>query len=275
MNYWPAEVTQPGRVPRAAVRHDRGAARARGDDRQGQLRRRRLGAAHHNTDLWRATAPVDSARTGASGRRAAPGSATHLWEHYAFSGDQAFLRRGLPDHEGRGRVLPRLRSSRMPKHSGWSPARRSRRRTRSSPTTAARRCLHGPDDGHGRSSATCSPTASRPREILGIGRGVRGAAERTRATGSPRTRSAARAAAGMARRLGRAPSRTTATSRTSTALYPGDQITPDGTPELVAAARGSRWSCAATTAPAGRMGVEDQPLGAAAATATMRYQICQ
>ena len=31
-------------------------------------------------------------RTTASGRPAAPGSATHLWEHYLFTGDKQFLR---------------------------------------------------------------------------------------------------------------------------------------------------------------------------------------
>ena len=43
MNYWPAEVDQPRRVPRAAVRPDRGAARAGSTHREGALRRPRLG----------------------------------------------------------------------------------------------------------------------------------------------------------------------------------------------------------------------------------------
>ena len=47
---------------------------------------------HHNTDLWRAAAPVDAARYGAWPVGGA-WLATHLWEHYAFGGDKAFLRR--------------------------------------------------------------------------------------------------------------------------------------------------------------------------------------
>jgi alpha-L-fucosidase 2 len=45
---------------------------------------------HHNTDLWRGTAPVD----GFWGLWPMGGVwlVQHLWEHYAFSGDQDFLR---------------------------------------------------------------------------------------------------------------------------------------------------------------------------------------
>jgi alpha-L-fucosidase 2 len=45
---------------------------------------------HHNTDLWRGTAPVD----GAWGLWPMGGVwlVQHLWDHYAFSGDREFLR---------------------------------------------------------------------------------------------------------------------------------------------------------------------------------------
>ncbi|MCF7674257.1 MAG: glycoside hydrolase family 95 protein [Akkermansiaceae bacterium] len=45
---------------------------------------------HHNTDLWRGTAPVD----GSWGLWPLGGVwlVQHLWEHYAFSGDREFLR---------------------------------------------------------------------------------------------------------------------------------------------------------------------------------------
>jgi alpha-L-fucosidase 2 len=44
---------------------------------------------HHNTDLWRATAPIDAA----VGMWPVGGAwlSTHLWEHYQFSGDRRFL----------------------------------------------------------------------------------------------------------------------------------------------------------------------------------------
>jgi alpha-L-fucosidase 2 len=54
---------------------------------------------HHNTDLWRATAPVDSAATGLWPTGGAWLS-THLWEHWLFSGDQEFLREVYPILKG-------------------------------------------------------------------------------------------------------------------------------------------------------------------------------
>ena len=94
MNYWPAEVAnltecheplfdlidelrEPGRRT-ARVHYG-----ARGF------------VAHHNTDLWRATTPVDGARWGLWPMGAAWLS-THLYEHYAFGSDVAFLRKAYP-----------------------------------------------------------------------------------------------------------------------------------------------------------------------------------
>ena len=94
MNYWPAEVTnlaecheplfdlieelrEPGRRTARAHYGARGFV------------------AHHNTDLWRATTPVDGARWGLWPMGAAWLS-THLLEHYAFGGDVAFLRKAYP-----------------------------------------------------------------------------------------------------------------------------------------------------------------------------------
>jgi alpha-L-fucosidase 2 len=51
--------------------------------------------AHHNTDLWRATTPVDGARWGLWPLGAAWLS-THLWDHYEYGGDRDFLARAYP-----------------------------------------------------------------------------------------------------------------------------------------------------------------------------------
>ena len=52
--------------------------------------------AHHNTDIWRQTAPVGAWGGGdpvwALWPMAAPWLCQHLWEHYAFGQDQRFLR---------------------------------------------------------------------------------------------------------------------------------------------------------------------------------------
>jgi len=61
--------------------------------------------AHHNADLWRQTGPVGSYGWGdpvwAFWPMAGPWLCQHLWEHYAFSGDTAFLRdRAYPIMKG-------------------------------------------------------------------------------------------------------------------------------------------------------------------------------
>jgi alpha-L-fucosidase 2 len=94
MNYWPAEVTNLAECHEPLF------------DLVGELReagrrtaRRHYGArgfvAHHNTDLWRVATPVDGARWGLWPLGGAWLS-THLFEHYAFGGDLAFLRRAYP-----------------------------------------------------------------------------------------------------------------------------------------------------------------------------------
>ena len=54
---------------------------------------------HHNSDLWRNTAPVDGPRSGMWPTGGA-WLATHLWEHYLYSGDKAFLARVYPIMKG-------------------------------------------------------------------------------------------------------------------------------------------------------------------------------
>ncbi len=55
--------------------------------------------AHHNTDLWRATAPVDGPTWGMW----PDGGAwllQNLWEHYLFTGDKDYLKRIYPAMQG-------------------------------------------------------------------------------------------------------------------------------------------------------------------------------
>lgn len=89
MNYWPAEVTN---LPECAeplfqlVRDIAVTGRRTAEVMYGT----RGWVAHHNTDLWRATAPVDSAGIGMWPMGGA-WLTTHLWQHYLFSGDTKFL----------------------------------------------------------------------------------------------------------------------------------------------------------------------------------------
>ncbi|MGW2554947.1 glycoside hydrolase family 95 protein [Streptomyces sp. NPDC001635] len=98
MNYWPAPTTNLLECwePIFALLDDLAQA--------GQKTARvQYGAngwvAHHNTDAWRGTAPVDGAFWGMWPTGGA-WLATSVWEHYRFTGDSEALRRRLPVVEG-------------------------------------------------------------------------------------------------------------------------------------------------------------------------------
>jgi alpha-L-fucosidase 2 len=55
--------------------------------------------AHHNTDLWRASAPIDAPRYGMWPTGGA-WLCLHLWEHYEFSGDKQYLATVYPLMKG-------------------------------------------------------------------------------------------------------------------------------------------------------------------------------
>ena len=98
MNYWPAEVTG---IPETAeplfqfIRElsETGAITAREMYGAGGW------MAHHNTDLWRVAGPVDGPEWGMFPNGGA-WLATHLWQHYLYSGDKAFLKEWYPVIKG-------------------------------------------------------------------------------------------------------------------------------------------------------------------------------
>jgi alpha-L-fucosidase 2 len=62
---------------------------------------------HHNTDLWRGTAPVDAARYGMWPTGGA-WLCQHIWEHYLFTGDVEFLRQNYAVMRGAAQFLLEL-----------------------------------------------------------------------------------------------------------------------------------------------------------------------
>jgi len=60
--------------------------------------------AHHNTDLWRATAPVDGAPWGVWPTGGA-WLCKHLWDHYDYGRDRAYLARVYPLMKGSARFF--------------------------------------------------------------------------------------------------------------------------------------------------------------------------
>ncbi|MDR3228592.1 MAG: glycoside hydrolase N-terminal domain-containing protein [Puniceicoccales bacterium] len=98
MNYWPAEVANMPKSaePLIAMLKDLSVA---GAETAKTMYGVRGWVAHHNTDLWRITGPVDS---GSYAIWPSGGAwlTRHLWEHYLFSGDKDFLREIYPVMKG-------------------------------------------------------------------------------------------------------------------------------------------------------------------------------
>ena len=62
---------------------------------------------HHNTDIWRVTGGIDKATSGLWPTGAA-WLCQHLWEHYLYTGDEAFLKEYYPVMEGAARFLNQI-----------------------------------------------------------------------------------------------------------------------------------------------------------------------
>ncbi len=98
MNYWPAEVGNLAECAEPLFRMIRELT-----DQGSQVAREHYNARgwvfHQNTDLWRVAAPMDGPSWGTFTTGGA-WLATHLWEHYLFTGDKAFLAEFYPVLKG-------------------------------------------------------------------------------------------------------------------------------------------------------------------------------
>jgi alpha-L-fucosidase 2 len=98
MNYWPAEPCNLSECvePLTAMVQDlteTGARTAKVHyDARGWV-------AHHNTDLWRAAAPIDGPNSGMWPMGGA-WLLQNLWEHYLFTGDEKYLKKIYPAMKG-------------------------------------------------------------------------------------------------------------------------------------------------------------------------------
>ncbi|WP_304197104.1 glycoside hydrolase N-terminal domain-containing protein, partial [Flavobacterium alvei] len=98
MNYWPAEVTNLSEMHEPFIEMAKdlsvtGAATAK------MMYNANGWVLHHNTDIWRTTAPVDSA---ASGMWPTGGAwiSQDLWERYLYTGDKKYLKEIYPIMKG-------------------------------------------------------------------------------------------------------------------------------------------------------------------------------
>lgn len=98
MNYWPAEKTNLSELHEPFLKMVEELA-VTGKQTAKDMYGARGWMAHHNTDIWRITGPVDDIFWGIWNGGGAWVS-QHLWEHYLYTGDMDFLRRIYPVLKG-------------------------------------------------------------------------------------------------------------------------------------------------------------------------------
>ena len=103
MNYWPAEVCNLSEchLPLFDAIKDLSVTGAKTAKVQYNCRG---WVSHHNFDIWMGTAPVDAARYG---MWPVGGSwlCQHIWEHYLYTGDEAFLKEYYPILKGSAQFI--------------------------------------------------------------------------------------------------------------------------------------------------------------------------
>ena len=98
MNYWPAEKANlpEMHLPFIEMVKDMSIA---GQKTAKDMYGARGWVAHHNTDIWRATGAIDGATYGLWNGTGG-WTSQHLWEHYLYSGDKAYLASIYPVMKG-------------------------------------------------------------------------------------------------------------------------------------------------------------------------------
>ncbi len=98
MNYWPAEKTNLPELHEPFLQLVKDLSKT-GQETARVMYGARGWAAHHNTDIWRATGAIDGPLWGCW--NGSPGwMSQHLWEHYLYGGDKKFLQSVYPVLKG-------------------------------------------------------------------------------------------------------------------------------------------------------------------------------
>ncbi|MBR0330128.1 MAG: glycoside hydrolase family 95 protein [Alistipes sp.] len=90
MNYWPAEVANLSECHRPFLDMIRECAET-GRETARKMYHRRGWVGHHNCSIWRETFPNDGGAATVFWPMMGPWFSSHLWEHYAYTGDEKFL----------------------------------------------------------------------------------------------------------------------------------------------------------------------------------------
>ena len=116
MNYWPAEVTNLTELTEPLLSLVKDVSQTGRD-----AARIMYGAdgwvLHHNTDLWRVTGAIDKAPSGLWPMGGA-WLCQHVWEHYLYNGDKAFLEHFFPIMENAARFINQI-MVKHPKTDNW------------------------------------------------------------------------------------------------------------------------------------------------------------
>ncbi len=98
MNYWPAERTNLSELHEPFLKMVQELS-ITGKETAKTMYGARGWMAHHNTDIWRITGPIDGAFWGIWNGGGA-WTSQHLWEHYLYTGDTTFLKSVFPALKG-------------------------------------------------------------------------------------------------------------------------------------------------------------------------------
>jgi len=98
MNYWPAEKTNLAEIHEPFLQMVRELS-VTGRETARVMYGARGWMAHHNTDIWRSTGPVDGIFWGIWSDGGA-WTSEHLWEHYLYNGDKHYLASVFPVLKG-------------------------------------------------------------------------------------------------------------------------------------------------------------------------------
>jgi alpha-L-fucosidase 2 len=98
MNYWPAEETNLSELTEPLFHLIKDLS-VTGQESASKMYGSRGWMAHHNTDIWRISGQVDKAFYGIFPTGGA-WLTQHLWEHYLYTGDKAFLKEIYPVLKG-------------------------------------------------------------------------------------------------------------------------------------------------------------------------------
>ena len=100
MNYWPVEISNLGECHEPLLRMI-GELAVNGRKVARDMYGLPGWVAHHNTTIWRDAQPIDGDAGPAFWNMAGPWLCQHLWSHYLYTGDMAFLReRAYPLMQG-------------------------------------------------------------------------------------------------------------------------------------------------------------------------------